>query len=187
MLDLFLGLHAERIDSISLGWSSMKRSHFRHVFSLVYSCSIAESDEGTWTDALFKRGLMSARSFALSFTLSRGLGVWCTPWSFNRQKLFPILNVANSTWHLFLDSQSPRIGRVSQGKNASLQTFHLNLSPFYDVMDDIKANMTSFRKQTVRSSPVSLMAFNPYRILETESCWWCAHPLSIRFPVPRPT
>ncbi|XP_067020738.1 uncharacterized protein [Acropora muricata] len=46
------------------------------------------------------------------------------------------------------NSQSPRIGRVSQGKNASLQTFHLNLSPFYDVMDDIKANMTSFRKQT---------------------------------------
>lgn len=46
------------------------------------------------------------------------------------------------------NSQSPRIGRVSQGKNASLQTFHLNLSPFYDVMEDIKANMTYFRKQT---------------------------------------
>lgn len=30
-------------------------------------------DEGTWADTLFIRGVVSARSYALSFTLSRGV------------------------------------------------------------------------------------------------------------------
>ncbi|XP_068728552.1 uncharacterized protein [Montipora capricornis] len=51
-------------------------------------------------------------------------------------------------------SQSPIIGEVNQRKdlntsdpNVPQSTFNLDMSPFYDILDDLKANVTSLRKQ----------------------------------------
>ena len=149
----------------------MGRSHLRYICSLVHSCSIADLMKELELMPSLKEGWCQR-----DHTPCRSLCLGVSGYDVHRDLLtgksysqFRMLLIKHGL--LFLVSQSPRIGRVSQEKNASQQTFHLNLSPFYDVLYDIKANMTSFRKQTVRSSRVSLMSFNPYHILETESGW----------------
>ena len=49
---------------------------------------------------------------------------------------------------------SPIVGKSSQQRNTSEQnsesTFNMDLSPFYDVLEDLKANISSLRKEAVR-------------------------------------